>query len=102
MKTQRFILTYTGRGTMPTTDLAFLNEHVPVLDHSRRSLLVEDAPEHIRHLLRSMPRWQYRPERMYQPLRQAGSLMASPAVRRVVIMVVVLALFSSFPLSCIN
>lgn len=64
MKTQRFVLTYTGEGPMPSGDVKQLKEQVSVLDQRSQSLLVEDAPEHLSRMLQTMPRWQAGPERM--------------------------------------
>jgi hypothetical protein len=68
MKTQRFILTYTGSGALPPGDVARLQSQVAVLDLSRHSLLVEDVPDHLTQLLQTMPHWQAEPERMYKAL----------------------------------
>ena len=65
MKTQRFILTYTGEGAMPPGEVTQLRQQVAVLDQSRRSLLVEDTPDHLNQLLLSMPEWQAELERIY-------------------------------------
>lgn len=100
MKTKRFVLTYTGAGSMPPADVVELKDHVSVLDQSRCSLLVEDAPEHLDRLLRTLPRWRSRPERFYQPLQRAGAFLVLKNHRRLVITLVVLGLFIAFPLSC--
>jgi hypothetical protein len=68
MKTQRFILTYTGGGALPPGDVAQLQAQVAVLDLSRHGLLVEDVPGHLTQLLQTMPQWRAEPERMYKAL----------------------------------
>lgn len=65
MKTQRFVLTYTGQGDMPAGEVTDLKRRVSVLDQSRRSLLVEDTPVHLNQLLLTMPEWRAELERMY-------------------------------------
>ncbi len=65
MKTQRFVLTYTGQGVMPADEVTELKGRVTVLDQSRRSLLVEDTPAHLNQLLLIMPGWRAALERIY-------------------------------------
>ena len=69
MKTQRFVLTFTGGGTMPPGDVAQLRVQVTVLDQSHHSLLIEDVPDHLNQLLQAMPQWQAEPERVYKALQ---------------------------------
>lgn len=69
MKTQRFVLTYAGEDPMPPGDVVLFNEKVIVLGQSRRCLLVENVPDHLHRLLRTMPRWSAGPERVHHKMR---------------------------------
>ena len=100
MKTKRFVLTYAGAGFILPAGVGEPKDQVSVLDKSRCNLLVEDAPEHLDRLLRTLPRWRSRPERFYQPLQRVGAFLALKNHQRLVITLIVLGLFIAFPLSC--
>lgn len=99
MKTQRFVLTYTGEGLMPSGEVKQWSEQLTVLDQSRQNLLVEDAPEHLTRLLKIMPHWKAGPERLYKGL-SLGSGVSFMTHHRLVLFLIMLGLVISFPVSC--
>ena len=68
MKKQRFVLTYIGKGDMPSSDVTFFQTQITVLDQSRCCLLVEDSADHLGQLLQHRPDWQGEPEQMFKTL----------------------------------
>lgn len=73
MNTQRYLLRYVGSDAMPAADVTDVAGQTRVLDRSRHCLLVEDTPEHLRQLLKSLTRWRLQPERRYQPLTRPST-----------------------------
>ncbi len=99
MKTQRFVLTYTGEGLVPPGEVKQWSEQLAVLDQSRLNLLVEDEASHLTRLLQTMPHWKAGPEQFYKPL-SVGGKFSFMTHYRLVLFLITLGLFVSFPLSC--
>lgn len=58
----RYVLRYTGRGPVPTADLARVRRRARVVDTGDRTLLVEVSADRADALVESMPGWVGAPE----------------------------------------
>jgi hypothetical protein len=53
----RYVLRYRGRGALPGSDVARIEQEVDVLDRAPRLLLVEATSARLARLLEGLPRW---------------------------------------------
>lgn len=101
MKKQRFVLTDAGEEPMPPGDLVLFREKIRVLNQSRRCLLVESRPEHLRRLLKTRPRWLAGPGRVYHKTRSLpGRRPTGTNHLRLGLMLLVIGLIIFLPPSC--
>ena len=100
MKKQRFVLTYTGSGSMPPGDVVQLHERVSVLKQNHQSLLVEAIPEHLSRLLRTMPQWRVWSERAYNLLQRMGGFPEETNYARLGLLMLATGLFLYLRISC--
>lgn len=98
MKRQRYVLFCDNSDSISRADLTYLSYQLIILAQRKNRLIVEATPEHIAHLLRTLPNWHSQPYRTNQQQKNPGLVQVLKNHHRLILALILGGLFIAWPL----